>query len=439
VTEHPPCAICASPGSDYAFGLEGQKVRRCIACGLLHVDPLDGHGIALSSASNSLNGPRLGACLAEILAYHQGERTRLLAVGPALEPFLAAAKAAGFDALGAESLPPAGEGAFDACVLIDALGLGPDPLGLLAAAHRCLRPGGTLFVVTPGAESQRACLYYFDLQNLQNALAKAGFEAMRAGSLSVSLLARPAALRPRPLLSVVVPVYNEVATFPVLMKALLAKQIAGLDMEVIVIESGSSDGTRALVQDLERQGAVRALYEQRPQGKGHAVRLGLKAAQGDWILIQDGDLEYDVDDYDALLAPLMAYQSGFVLGSRHLGDWKMRKYTDQPVAAVVLNLAHLFFTFLLNSACGSKLKDPFTMFKVFRRDCLYGLEFKANRFDFDFELMIKLLRKGYQPLEVPVNYRSRSFKEGKKVRLFYDPLTWIWALIRFRVSPLYKK
>jgi hypothetical protein len=79
-----------------------------------------------------------------------------------------------------------------------------------------------------------------------------------------------------------------------------------------------------------------------------------------------------------------------------------------------------------------RLRDPFTMFKVFRRDCLFGLEFECNRFDFDFELLIKLLRKGYRPVELPVNYRSRSFKEGKKVRLFHDPLTWLVALARLR-------
>ena len=78
------------------------------------------------------------------------------------------------------------------------------------------------------------------------------------------------------------------------------------------------------------------------------------------------------------------------------------------------------------------MKDPFTMYKVFRRDCINGLVFDSNRFDFDFELVIKLIRKGYSPLEIPVNYRSRSYKEGKKVRVFRDPLTWIIALLKYR-------
>ena len=93
----------------------------------------------------------------------------------------------------------------------------------------------------------------------------------------------------------------------------------------------------------------------------------------------------------------------------------------------------------MNVLFWQRLRDPFTMFKVFRRDCLYGLEFNCNRFDFDFELLIKLIRKGYHPIELPVNYRSRSFTEGKKVRMFRDPLTWLKALtwLRFvRIDPM---
>src|SRR6185437_10522583 len=100
------------------------------------------------------------------------------------------------------------------------------------------------------------------------------------------------------------------------------------------------------------------------------------------------------------------------------------------------NAGHWFFTFLVNVLFLQRLRDPFTMFKVFRRDCLFGLELECNRFDFDFELLIKLLRKGYRPIELPVNYRSRSFKEGKKVRMFRDPFTWFRALMRLRFAEI---
>jgi hypothetical protein len=169
------------------------------------------------------------------------------------------------------------------------------------------------------------------------------------------------------------------------------------------------------------------------------VRAGLRQASGDWILIQDADLEYDVEDYDALLRPLQRYQRAFVLGSRHAGHWGLRVLDDQPVLSALMNAGHLLFLAGFNVLYGQRLRDPFTMYKVFRRDCLHQLEFSANRFDFDFELVIKLVRKGYRPLEVPVTYRSRSFADGKKVSMWRDPLTWTWALFRYRLTPLYKK
>ena len=97
----------------------------------------------------------------------------------------------------------------------------------------------------------------------------------------------------------------------------------------------------------------------------------------------------------------------------------------------------MFFLGLFNFIYRQRLKDPFSMFKVFRRECLYGLTFECNRFDFDFEIVIKLLRKGYRPIELPVNYRARSPSEGKKVSMVRDPLTWIRALLKFRWGRLY--
>jgi hypothetical protein len=114
----------------------------------------------------------------------------------------------------------------------------------------------------------------------------------------------------------------------------------------------------------------------------------------------------------------------------------MRSFADQEGLATYLNFGHLLFTTLVNWAVGTNLKDPFTMYKMFRRDCLYGLRFGANRFDFDYELLMKLIRKGYLPREIPVNYKSRSFKEGKKVSLWRDPASWIRAIIKFRLEKL---
>jgi 2-polyprenyl-3-methyl-5-hydroxy-6-metoxy-1,4-benzoquinol methylase len=389
---------------------------------------------------------------------------------------------------------------FDLCVVSDVIEHVRSPHDFLKEIHRVLKPGGALFIATPSTDSWSARLMrqkwmefkiehltYFDRHTLQTALFKSGFQEVivkpgwkilsfnyvkmhfdrfpvplmtpvfnllsrilpkklqlrhqRIAASGIMVFSRKSEARPQQMLSVILPAYNEVKTFGVLMETLLRKQIPGIQTEIIVVESGSTDGTRELALKYKNHPGVKLFLEDQPRGKGHAVRTGLKAASGDYVLIQDADLEYDLEDYDALLEPLIAGRSAFVLGSRHGGRnvWKMRRFTGQHGLSLLVNLGHWFFTTLINVMFLQRLRDPFTMFKVFRRDCLYGLEFECNRFDFDFELLIKLIRKGYHPIELPVNYRSRSFKEGKKVRMFRDPLTWLKALawLRFvKIDPI---
>jgi len=382
-------------------------------------------------------------------------------------------------------------GSFDVCTLAGALEAAHDPLALLRAVQRLLKQRGELLVVapsldalcnrvTPDSYQMASCagrLTYFDSNTIQTALHRAGFDQVIVQSSrapDVRLAASGVAARtvarmrqalaqvlsgevPHPggvlamaravevpacrTLSVVVPAYNEAATVGPLLDALLRKRVAGTRIEVIVVESNSTDGTRDIVRKFSAHPRLRLVLEDRPRGKGHAVRTGLAQASGDYVLIQDADLEYDLEDYDVLLEPLVAGREALVLGSRHGGNawWKMRRFAGQPVASFVLNFGHWFFTTLLNVLFGQRLKDPFTMYKVFRRDCLFGLNFKCNRFDFDYELLVKMIRKGYQPIEIPVNYRSRSFKQGKKVSAFRDPFNWLKALawLRFvEVDPL---
>jgi glycosyltransferase involved in cell wall biosynthesis len=218
---------------------------------------------------------------------------------------------------------------------------------------------------------------------------------------------------------------------------LIERDLEPLDKEIIIVESNSSDSTREVVSQYRNHSQVKLIFEDRPRGKGHAVRAGLAHATGDFVLIQDADLEYDIEDYDVLLEPLISGRSAFVLGSRHGGKtWKLRQFAGNRAASILFNFGHWFFRTVLNLLYGTHLKDPFTMYKVFRRDCLSGLRFECDYFDFDFELLIKLVRKGFIPIEIPVNYRSRSFYEGKKVSLLRDPWTWLRALVRFRFSKL---
>jgi GT2 family glycosyltransferase len=372
-----------------------------------------------------------------------------------------------------------------------------NPMRMLRQIRAALRPDGTLLLVTPSLDSWSARffrsqwtewrpenLYYFDAETIQSILLKSGFARIRltrdrrryslqhlydrarafprtgltrlvrsmyhlvppflrrsvrlelpaSGMIATGQCAEP---RTRPQLSVVMPVYNEVSTFATTMDAVLAKEMPGIDKEIIVVESNSTDGTRELVSKYQNYPGVKVLLEDRPRGKGSAVRAAFRLVKGDYILIQDADAEYDVNDYDALIEPLQKYQRAFVLGSRHVGDWKVRQLNDQPGMAAFLNVGHFLFGTLFNVLYKQDLKDPFTMYKVFRKDCLTNLGFECNRFDFDFELVIKLLRKGYRPLEIPVNYKARSFKEGKKISVFRDSWNLLVTIIKYRYAPIY--
>jgi Glycosyl transferase family 2 len=241
-------------------------------------------------------------------------------------------------------------------------------------------------------------------------------------------------------LSVVMPVYNEKGTFREVIESLLAKAIPGFEIEICVVESNSTDGSRDDVLLYANHPRVRLLLEDKPSGKGHAVRSGFKLSTGDIVLIQDADLEYDLSDYEKLLDPIRKLEASFVLGSRHpsgKNDWHIRHFSEQRGISDVMNIGHLFFTWFLNVLFGQRLRDPFTMYKVFRRDCINNVDFECNRFDFDVELFAKLIRQGFQPIEIGVRYSSRSFDEGKKVSVFGDPPTWIRAGLRHRFSRLH--
>jgi hypothetical protein len=280
-----------------------------------------------------------------------------------------------------------------------------------------------------------------DTDSIHLLLMRAGYDRVwihsRRGRLRISAKRAAAAPVVRTC-SIIVPVYNEKNTLPELMRLLLAKRWdhLGLEREIILVESNSTDGSRELVKSFESTPGVKILWQDHPRGKGNAVRAGLAVATGDVMFIQDADLEYDLDDYDALLEPLLAGRAAFVLGARHGGRLRMRKFQEQKVLGETLNVAHVLLAGFINILYGQKMKDPFTMFKVFRRECLYGLRFECNKFDFDHELVIKLVLKGYRPLEIPVNYCARSFKQGKKISFLRDPPGLLAADVKYRLQRL---
>jgi glycosyltransferase involved in cell wall biosynthesis len=240
--------------------------------------------------------------------------------------------------------------------------------------------------------------------------------------------------------SIVIAIYNEASTVGALLERVWAQPLPGLTRELVIVESNSTDGSREIVAQFVARharsvhGQVRVIYQDRPHGKGHAVRAGFAAASGDILLIQDADLEYEVSDYPDLLRPIVEGHTALVLGSRHLrpASWKIRQFANNGLLAGFMNAGGVLFRLLFNLLFSVRLTDPTTMYKVFRASCLEGLVLRCNGFDFDFELLAKLIRAGHVPLEIPVSYQSRGFDEGKKIRIVRDPLTWLLAILRCR-------
>ncbi|MCB4757661.1 MAG: glycosyltransferase [Elusimicrobia bacterium] len=384
---------------------------------------------------------------------------------------------------------------YDVVILLDCIQRKSEPFSFLNHIHSLLKSDGVLLITTPSLDSLSARImkqkwikfrrenrYYYDTQTIQTLLFKTGFcsidvspehkyvtpayikaqiqtsdipvylkfiarssvglakwfgkKSMEHSLSGMSILCRAKHMREKPLLSIVLPVFNERKTFPILMKELLPKKIPGIDKEIIIVESNSTDGTREEVMQYDGKPEVRIVWQAQPRGKGYAVRTGFEHASGDFILIQDGDLEYDLNDYESLLQPLLKGRAAFVLGTRHAKGWKIRQFQEFFLADL-LNIGHWVLVWLMNFLYRQSMTDPFTMYKVFRKDCLFGLNFECDRFNFDIELVCKLLRKGYIPLEVPINYTSRPFSQGKKVKLFRDPPTWIKAIFKYKWIRVY--
>jgi hypothetical protein len=462
VEQKNPCPVCKDPNIGYEFRTSKQTLFRCVGCDLLFVPQLDrdptGYSVVESWAqSNKYSGPlaienQAENYLDKLKARGIKNGSRLWAAGKDVGYFIDRAQEAGFKSID-DSFDQIEDNSIDACVLLANLGESSYPLEQLLLIRKILKPGAILLVTMPTLDSDAARrqksqwdqfmaerLTYFDRHGLAALLVRAGYGQItmcaEAGGV-VAACCMEARENVRPLLSIVLPVYNERTTFEQLIQSVLEKTFDAMNREIIIVESNSTDGSRELVQQYENQPGVKVVYEDKPRGKGYAVRNGLNHALGSIILIQDADLEYDIEDYDALLVPIASYRRLFVLGSRHKGHWKMREFEDRNLLSAVFNSGQLFFTWLINITCGTQLKDPFTMYKVFHRECLYGLELEANRFDLDWEIVIKFIRKGFVPMEIPVNYTSRSFGEGKKVRPLIDPMLWLVALLKFRYGRLY--
>ncbi len=222
-------------------------------------------------------------------------------------------------------------------------------------------------------------------------------------------------------LSVIIPIYNEINTLKTIVERVQATKLAN---EILLIDDGSTDGTRDLLAALEGRQGIRVIYHANNQGKGCSVRTGIIAATGDIILIQDADLEYDPSDYPALLKPIEEGKADVVYGSRFMGG-------PHRVTMFWHMLANKLLTLATNLLYDTILSDMETGFKVFRREVLKNIKLRANRFDFEPEFTAKILKNKARIFEVPITFNPRSYAEGKKIKL-KDAFEAVWALLKYR-------
>lgn len=227
-------------------------------------------------------------------------------------------------------------------------------------------------------------------------------------------------------LCIIMPVYNERQTVQEIVQRVLDVDLNGIQKELILVDDGSTDGTRDVLHAMGRQElpGIKIVLHHQNQGKGAAIRTGLGHANGDLIVIQDADLEYDPRDYTILLQPILDGKADVVYGSRFLGPHRAFNFLHM--------VGNKFLTLVTNVLYNTILTDMETCYKVFRVEVLRNMRIRSNRFDFEPEITAKVLKRGYRVFEVPISYSGRDLNEGKKISAWRDGLPALWALIKYR-------
>jgi dolichol-phosphate mannosyltransferase len=228
--------------------------------------------------------------------------------------------------------------------------------------------------------------------------------------------------------SIIIPVYNEINALDEVMRRVLSAPLPpGVDREVVVVDDGSTDGTTQLLEKYHGEPLVLVHHSPVNFGKGAALRIGITKATGDFILIQDGDLEYDPNDYIRVLTPLVEGRANVVYGSRFQGRPKNMRFANWLANKILTATANILF--------GSKITDEATAYKAFDAAVLKGIRLRCIRFEFCPEVTAKVRRLGHAIHEVPISYNARGILEGKKIR-WQDGVEALWTLFRYRFSPL---
>lgn len=223
-------------------------------------------------------------------------------------------------------------------------------------------------------------------------------------------------------LTVLIPVYNERNTIQEILRRVRAVDIGEITKEIVVVDDGSTDGTGDILK-LEEDSTTRVISHEANKGKGAAVRTGLEHVTGDFVIIQDGDLEYDPDDYRVMLAPLLKKKAEVVYGSRFTGEHRDMMFWHM--------VGNKLLSLVTNVLYNTTISDMETCYKIFWVPVLEGITIKSDKFNFEPEITAKLLKKNVRIYEVPISYAGREYSEGKKIT-WRDGFAALWALIKYR-------
>lgn len=226
-------------------------------------------------------------------------------------------------------------------------------------------------------------------------------------------------------LSIIIPAYNEQDTIEEVLRHVKAAKVSGVKKEIIIVDDASTDSTPSILRSLKGKD-FKVITHRKNAGKGAAVRTGFKSSTGDIFLIQDADLEYSPSDYPALIAPILEGKTQVVFGSRiesikrNLRDMYLLHYLGNRLLSLATSVLY-----------GSWVSDMETCYKVFRREVVEGMPLHSRRFDIEPELTAKILKRGYRIFEVPINFKGRTFMEGKKIT-WRDGIVALMTLLRYR-------